>query len=69
MQGYQRSTSFGGSRLCTLNPGPIERLAAGGYKPLLYMQQPVWGRGCPAVPVCPGHVRPLHPYPPSRRRR
>ncbi len=27
------------------------------------------GGGCPAVPVPPGHVRRLHSYPPSRRRR
>ncbi len=27
------------------------------------------GGGRPAVPVSPGHVRCLHPYPPSRRRR
>jgi hypothetical protein len=27
------------------------------------------GGGCPAVPVSPGHVRCLHSYPPSRRRR
>jgi hypothetical protein len=27
------------------------------------------GGGCPAVPVPPGHVRLLHPYPSSRRRR
>jgi|GraSoiStandDraft_30_1057271.scaffolds.fasta_scaffold264638_2 hypothetical protein len=27
------------------------------------------GGGCPAMPVSPGHVRRLHSYPPSRRRR
>jgi hypothetical protein len=27
------------------------------------------GGGCPAVPVSPGHVRRLRPYPPSPRRR
>ncbi len=27
------------------------------------------GGGWPAVPVSPGHVRRLHPYPPSCRRR
>ena len=30
--------------------------------------QPELGQGLPAVPVSPGHVRSLHPYPPSRRR-
>ncbi len=30
--------------------------------------QPELGRGRPAVPVSPGHVRSLYPYPPNRRR-
>jgi hypothetical protein len=70
MQGYQRHIALqGGHCSDALNPYPIERLVAEWGKPLPYMHQPALGRGRPAVPVCPGHVRRLHPYPPSRRRR
>ena len=77
MQGYQRHTAPQGSycpgalSLCLreemacvgkeMGPSPIPTV------PL--RRQPELGRGRPAVPVSPGHVRPLHPYPPSRRRR
>jgi hypothetical protein len=70
MQGDQRHTALqGGHGPGALNPCPIGGLALEGGNPLSCMHQPALGRGHPAVPVSPGHVRPLHPYPPSRRRR
>ena len=70
MQGYQRHTVLPGSHcLSALNPYPIERTTVEEHRLLLYMCPPPLGRGRPAVPVSPGHVRPLHPYPSSHRRR
>ncbi len=70
MQGYQRHTVLqGGYCPGALNLYPIERTTIDGDRPLLYMCPAPLGRGRPAVPVSPGHVRPLHPYPPSHRRR
>jgi hypothetical protein len=70
MQGYQRHIARqGGHGPGALNPCPIGRLTVEGDSPLSYVYQPALGRGGPAVPVSPGHVRPLHTYPPSRRRR
>jgi hypothetical protein len=64
MQGYQRHATLQGSHgPCALNPHPIEGMA---HTP---MRQAALGRGRPAVPVSPGHVRPLDLYPPSRSRR
>ena len=37
--------------------------------PQLCRRGKTMGGGLPAVPVSPGHVRRLHSYPPSRRRR
>ncbi len=77
MQGYQRHTALqGGHSPSALNLCPRGGLAVEGGRrdtalrlPLSSMHQLALGRGHPAVPVSPGHVRPLHPYPPSRRRR
>jgi len=70
MQGYQRHTAIQGSHCPdVLNPFPIEGRAIEGGKPLPSIRQPALGRGRPAVPVSPGHVRSPYPYPPSRRRR
>jgi hypothetical protein len=70
MQGYQRHTALPGSHcLGALNPRPIgSRRDSVLRLSVASMHQPALGRGRPAVPVSPGHVRPLHPYPPSRRR-
>jgi hypothetical protein len=63
MQGYQRHTApQGGHCPGALNLYPL-------WKELTSFPQRQLGRGRPAVPVCPGHVRRFHPYPPSRRRR
>lgn len=70
MQGYQRHTALqGGHSPSALNPCPIEGMALEGDMPLPHMCPPTLGRGRPALPVSPGHVRPLHSYPPSHRRR
>jgi hypothetical protein len=64
MQGYQRHAAPQGSHSsCALSLYPI------GGMVHRHMYQSALGRGRPAVPVSPGHVRPLNPYPPSRRRR
>jgi hypothetical protein len=76
MQGYQRHTAMLGSHYpSALNPCPTTEggrpllYVVKGDKPLFSIYQPLLGQGRPAVPVSPGHVRRLHPYPPSRRRR
>ena len=71
MQAYQSHTAIQGG-LCpgALNLYPIEeRMGASPIPTLSFQQERILGRGRPAVPVCPGHVRRFHPYPPSRRRR
>jgi hypothetical protein len=70
MQGYQRHTTLQGSHCpCALNPYPIgSRRDSALRLSAVSMHQSALGLGLPAVPVSPGHVRPLHPYPPSRRR-
>jgi len=58
MQGYQSHIVLQGSRCpCALN---LCLPVGTGLAPV-----PLH----PSVPVSPGHVRPLHPYPPSYRRR
>ena len=59
MRGYQmQSTAQSGGCLISLRPTP-----------LITLIERVVGGDSPAVPVSPGHVRRLHPYPPSHRRR
>jgi hypothetical protein len=66
MQGYQRHAALsGGHCLATLNPCPIQGLTCGGKGLVLHV--PLYYQ--PDVPVSPGHVSLLHPYPPNRRRR
>jgi hypothetical protein len=74
MQGYQRHTAIqGGHCPSALNPHPIGSRRDGAdlwhcSLSVASTHQPELGRGRPAVPVSPGHVRPPHPYPPNRRR-
>ena len=70
MQGYQSLTTALSSGYYgdTLIPCPQGADRTG---PALSLQRNK-GRGLDPslrVPVSPGHVRPLYPYPPSRRRR
>ena len=70
MQGYRSHAALQGSHCPdALNPCSIEELTQRreGQILLLPLQVPFCCQ--PVVPVSPGHVRPLHPYPPSRRRR
>jgi hypothetical protein len=64
MQGYQSHTTSSGSHHSSA-------LSLCSTDRLVYSSIPVStvGRDRPAVPVSPGHVRRLRPYPPSRRRR
>ena len=52
------TTTYTGSYLIHLRPSPQ-----------MCRRGKMVGGGCPVVPVSPGHVRRLHSYPPSRRRR
>jgi len=71
MQGYRSHTATlqGGYCLGALSPCPIQGLTHGGQGQVQGPSLRVPLHHQPTVPVCPGHVRPLHPYPPSRRRR
>lgn len=66
MHGYRsHATTLQGGRCSgALSPCPIQGLTRGRQG---QVQDPSHYQ--PTVPVSPGHVRPLHPYPPSRRRR
>lgn len=70
MQGYQRHTTTLHDSQCpgALSPCPIQGLTSGGKGQVQDLSLQVPFRYQPVVPVSPGHVRPLYPYPPSRRR-
>jgi len=71
MQGYQRHTATLSGSHCpdALSPCPIQGLTCGGKGRGQNLSLLALFHHQPVVPVSPGHVRPLHPYPPSRRRR
>jgi hypothetical protein len=71
MQGFQRHVTalHGGHLPGALSPCPIRGLTYGGERQVLLLSPQAPFLHQPVVPVSPGHVRPLHPYPPSRRRR
>jgi hypothetical protein len=71
MQGYRSHTAtlHGGHCPGALSPCSMQGLTRGRTGLVHDPSLPIPFHHQPTVPVSPGHVRPLHPYPPSRRRR